>query len=60
MSKFVPAMEGRLQLSDISDSVIHNLCYQEYATVNTPHWAALVIFYVISLHAVANHRSEDH
>ena len=27
--------------------------------MNTPHWTALVIFYVISLPTVANH-SDDH
>ena len=28
--------------------------------MNTPHWTALVIFYVISLHTVANHSDDKH
>ena len=28
--------------------------------MNTPHWMALVIFYVISLHTVANHSDDNH
>ena len=36
-------------------------CVQyQYATVNTPHWTALVIFYVISLHTVANHSDDNY
>ena len=28
--------------------------------MNTPHWTALVIFYVISLHTAANHSDDSH
>ena len=42
------------------EHIQHVLSRVHYATVNTPHWTALVIFYVISLHTVANHSDDIH